>query len=223
MKRDWPAIFPQLLPASGGRLDADLDRLLDQSAEAQLPARATVFHQGDVCSNYLLIIEGQVRVISRADNGREIVLYRLGPGDSCVLTTSCLFSQRRYPAEGITDSAVTALAIPSAQFNRTIEQSATFRRFVFASFGDHLGSLIGLVEEIAFGRLETRLARHLLEQAGSTDTVQATHQDLATELGSAREVISRQLKDLEGRGLVRLQRGSLTILDRPGLDDLGRP
>lgn len=220
MKRDWPSIFPQLLESAPSRMDGALAALLDDATEAELPARTTVFRQGDQCSNYLLIIEGSVKVISRAENGREIVLYRLGPGDSCVLTTSCLFSNRRYPAEGITDTAVRALAIPASQFNRAIEQSAAFRRFVFASFGDHLGSLIGLVEEVAFGRLDVRLARHLLGHSGVNNTVQATHQELAMELGSAREVISRQLKELELLGLVSLQRGSLTILDRHGLDEL---
>jgi CRP/FNR family transcriptional regulator len=217
MKRNWPDIFPLLLDSPASRMDSEVSALLDDADEAQLPARSTVFRQGDQCSNYLLVIEGIVRVISRADNGREIVLYRLGPGDSCVLTTSCLFSQRRYPAEGVTESAVTALAIPASRFNRAIEQSAAFRRFVFATFGEHLGSLIGLVEQVAFGRLDARLARHLLEQAAADNTLQATHQELATELGSAREVISRQLKELEQRGMVSLQRGSLTVLDRPGL------
>lgn len=220
MKRDWPAIFPQLLESAESGLDSGLSALLDSAAEARLPARSTVFRQGDQCSSYLLVIEGTVRVISRADNGREIVLYRLGPGDSCVLTTSCLFSNRRYPAEGVAETAVTALAIPAVQFNRTIEHSTAFRRFVFASFGEHLASLIGLVEEVAFGRLDARLARHLLEQTVAGDTLQATHQELATELGSAREVISRQLKEFEQRGMVSLQRGSLTVLDRTGLDRL---
>ena len=220
MKRDWPAIFPQLLASAPAETDSRLLDLFDHATELQLPAHTTVFRQGGQCNQYLLIVEGTVRVISRAENGREIVLYRLGPGDSCVLTTSCLFGSRRYPAEGITDSAASALALPAGQFHRTVEESPAFRRFVFASFGEHLASLITLVEEVAFGRLDVRLARQLLELAGHLDTVQCTHQALATELGSAREVISRQLKELELRGLVRLQRGSVTLTDRRGLDVL---
>lgn len=220
MKRDWPAIFPQLLPRAPAEVDGGLVDLFDHAAELQLPARATVFRQGDQCSHYLLVVEGTIRVISRAENGREIVLYRLVPGDSCVLTTSCLFGNHPYPAEGITESAATALAIPAGLFQRTMEESRAFRRFVFASFGEHLASLITLVEEVAFGRLDVRLVRHLLGQAGQQDAVQCTHQELATELGSAREVISRQLKELELRGLLRLQRGSVTLLDRRGLDEV---
>jgi CRP/FNR family transcriptional regulator len=220
MQRNWPAIFPQLLASAPAELDSGLVALFDQATEVRLPARTSVFRQGDQCRQYLLVVEGSVKVISRAENGREMVLYRLGPGDSCVLTTSCLFSNHRYPAEGITETAAIALTLPASLFHRTVEGSPAFRRFVFASFGEHLASLIALVEEVAFGRLDVRLARHLLDHAGGDDTVQRTHQELATELGSAREVISRQLKELELHGLVRLQRGSLTLLDRRGLDEL---
>lgn len=220
MKRDWSAIFPELCAAGQATDDAGIGALLDGAAEVRLPSRATVFHQGDQCSNYLLIIEGNVKVITRAENGREIVLYRLGPGDSCVLTTSCLFGNSRYPAEGITESDVLALAIPASRFHQAVQQSDAFRRFVFASFTGHLGSLITLVEEVAFGRVDTRLARHLLDYTEAGGSLQATHQELATELGTAREVISRQLKDFEQRQLVRLQRGSITVLDRDRLSEL---
>ena len=218
MKRDWHAIFPQL--AAGGSTTGGVEALLDNASEITLPAKTTVFHQGDRCGNYLLLIEGNVKVMTRAENGREIVLYRLGPGDSCVLTTACLFSNSRYPAEGVTESGVTALAIPAREFNDAVQSLDAFRQFVFATFGDHLGSLITLVEAIAFGRLDSRLAAHLVRHAGPGDELRITHQELATELGTAREVISRQLKDLEGQGLVSLSRGGIRLLDRDVLTRL---
>jgi CRP/FNR family transcriptional regulator, anaerobic regulatory protein len=220
MNHDWSAIFPRLVTAGQSVMEPDITALLDGAGEISLPARSTVFHQGDPCSNYLLVIEGGVKVITRAENGREIVLYRLGPGDSCVLTTSCLFGNGRYPAEGITEGGVVALAIPAGRFQLAVQQSDAFRRFVFASFSEHLGSLITLVAEVAFGRLDVRLARHLLDHAGRDGTLHATHQELATELGTAREVISRQLKDFEQREIVSLQRGRITLLDRIRLDEL---
>ena len=213
MKRNWPAIFPELLASGQSTMEAGITTLLDTASEVSVPPRSAVFHRGDRCSNYLLIIEGSLKVITRAENGREIVLYRLGPGDSCVLTTSCLFGNSCYPAEGITETRLMALAIPADRFQRAVQESSAFRSFVFASFSGHLGSLITLVEEVAFGRVDMRLARHLLDHADGGDALHATHQELATELGTAREVVSRQLKDFEQRNLVRLRRGSITLLD----------
>ena len=217
MNNEWQRVFPQLGKLPAGR-DNEIEKLLDAASEVTLPAKTTVFHQGDACSNYILVLEGSVRVMTRAENGREIVLYRLGAGDSCVLTTSCLFGNSHYPAEGITDNEVRALVIPASVFQRVLQSSPAFREFVFASFSEHLGSLITLVEEVAFGRLDMRLAKHLLEHADADNTLHITHQQLATELGTAREVVSRQLKDFEQQGWLTLQRGSLTLLDPDAME-----
>ena len=212
--------WEQVLPELAGLEDPATHELFSQAQEVSLPANTIVFHQGDQCSNYLLVLEGSVKVLSRAENGREIILYRLGAGDSCVLTTSCLFGNVPYPAEGSTETAVTALAIPAEAFKKAIQQSEAFRILVFQSFTAHLASVIALVEEIAFGRLGSRLARYLLEHADAGQQIKTTHQVLATELGSAREVISRQLKELEGRGLVQLQRGCIHLQDMDALKKL---
>mgnify|MGYP001812732695 CR=1 FL=1 len=216
MTVNWQQTFPHLNQVN----DAVINDLMNNAGTITMPAKATAFHQGDACSNYLLILSGSIKVMTRAENGREIVLYRLGDGDSCVLTTSCLFGNARYPAEGVSETDVTALAIPADDFHRAIQQSRPFREFVFSSFSSHLGSLISLVEEVAFGRLDIRLARHLLKLAGNHQVLETTHQQLATELGSAREVISRQLKDFESRGWLKLQRGSIEIIDTQSLQKL---
>jgi CRP/FNR family transcriptional regulator len=213
---DWRRVFPHLAECD----DAAINELLDHAGVLHLPANATAFRHGDACENYLLILEGRVKVLTRAENGREIVLYRLGAGDSCVLTTSCLFGHASYPAEGIAETDVTALAIAAGPFHRVIQSSRHFREFVFSSFSSHLGSLIALVEEVAFGRLDIRLARHLLEYDGHGILLHTTHQQLATELGSAREVISRQLKDFETRGWLKLGRGSIELIDKNALEYL---
>jgi CRP/FNR family transcriptional regulator len=216
MTTTWQHSFPQLCDVD----DAVINDLMNSALTINMPANATVFHQGDICSNYLLILSGRIKVLTRAENGREIVLYRLGDGDSCVLTTSCLFGNARYPAEGIAETEVTALAIPAANFNHAIQQSRLFREFVFGSFSSHLGSLISLVEEVAFGKLDIRLARHLLKLCADKSIIQTTHQQLATEIGSAREVISRLLKDFESRGWLKLSRGSVEIFDKQSLEDV---
>jgi CRP/FNR family transcriptional regulator len=214
MNARWKKVLPELAEIDA----ASAGGILERAREVSLPAQSAVFHQGDRCIHYLLVLEGVVKVLMRALNGREIVLYRLGAGDSCVLTTSCLFGNTRYPAEGVTETAVTALAIPADVFQRALQESAAFREFVFQSFTDHLASVISLVEEVAFGRLDSRLARQLLEHCGPDLVVRTTHQVLATELGSAREVISRLLKELEVQGRLELQRGSIRILDQAALE-----
>jgi len=215
MASTWQQSFPRLYDLN----DAVINDLMNNALPLSMPAKATAFHQGDLCSNYLLILSGRIKVLTRAENGREIILYRLGDGDSCVLTTSCLFGNARYPAEGIAETDVTALAIPADQFNHAIQQSKHFREFVFGSFSSHLGSLISLVEEVAFGKLDIRLARHLLKLCSDRTTIQTTHQQLATEIGSAREVISRLLKEFESRGWLKLSRGSVEILDKQSLEE----
>jgi len=214
----------QALPGISHLADSDINHIFDQAQLIHLPANATVFHQGDACHNYLIVLSGSVRVFTRAENGREIVLYRLHNGDSCVLTTSCLFGKTHYPAEGITETELTALAIPTQVFNKGIQQSDSFRKLVFSSFTTHVHLLITLVEEVAFGKLDIRLARHLLELyhrlGDENNTIAITHQTLATELGTAREVISRQLKELEHKSIIQLQRGNIKIIDMAALTRL---
>ena len=214
MTSDWRQSFPALAQ------DTEVSKLLNQARPAHLPAGATVFHQGDKCGNYILVLEGAVKVFTRAENGREIVLYRLANGDTCVLTTSCLFGNVNYPAEGMTETEVDALLLPAEQFHDAIQQSRVFREFVFSSFSLHLSSLISLVEQVAFGRLDSRLARYLLEHSDSEQRLRATHQQIATELGTAREVVSRQLKELEQQGVVELHRGSIRLLQPNALSAL---
>jgi len=213
---NWREVLPELEKSA----DQLTRNLLDTSNVISMPENSTVFRQGDACKNYLIVLEGKVKVFTRAENGREIVLYHLHKGDSCVLTTSCLFGNKNYPAEGKTETPVNALAIPVKQFNQVLQQSSTFREMVFSAFSSHLSNLITLVEEVAFGKLDVRLARHLLNQCDNENTLTSTHQNIATELGSAREVISRQLKELELKGYITISRGYIKINDVDALQNI---
>jgi CRP/FNR family transcriptional regulator len=155
-----------------------------------------------------------------SDTGREIVLYRVSPGESCVLTTSCLLGGERYPAEGITEAPVRALTISAGQFAQALHQSDTFRRFVFANLGRRFADVIRHMQEIAFGNLDRRLAELLLSRVARTGTLTVTHQEIAVELGTAREVVSRHLKHYEANGWVALRRGRLELLDIAALQQL---
>jgi CRP/FNR family transcriptional regulator, anaerobic regulatory protein len=187
---------------------------------ASVPAGTVVFRSGSPCENYMLLIDGSVRVQMVSENGREIVLYRVDQGQTCILTTSCLMTNDNYSAEGITETDVNAVMVPASAFHQLMACSAVFRSFVFASYGTRLSDLLMLVDEVAFHRIDVRLARFLIERTGETNSLQTTHQELAVELGSAREVISRQLKEFERRGWLKLSRGQIDITDTTGLQSL---
>lgn len=201
----------------------DIPVELADARRVQVKAHEQVFRQGDPCDNYYLVLEGCIRVYARAPSGKEIVLYRVEPGDICVLTTSCMLSSTPYPAEGVAEEDVTAIALPKGDFDRLVQSSDAFRTFVLASFGARLAGLVALVEEVALASIGQRLARFLLDRTtGGSVTLTLTHHDIATEIGSAREVISRQLKLFESSGWVALARGSLRVTDAEALRGLAR-
>ncbi len=210
---DWLKGFPALTAIE----DPIWQGALRAAQVVTLHAGVAVFHEGDPCKSYLMIVAGSIRVQKISEAGREIVLYRVKAGETCVLTTSCLFAGERYPAEGITESDVTAVALPLARFQEAIARSDGFRRFVFLSFGERMADLMLLVEEIAFGRTNRRLARRLLALSDSSGRITLTHQQLAAELGTAREVVSRLLKDFERHGWLALHRGHIAITDAGAL------
>lgn len=208
--------FPDL------RTDPALAPILASAHAITLPPHAHVFMPGAPCQNYLLVVRGSVRVQLLTENGREVVLYHVRDGDSCVLTTSCLLGATRYPAGGITETDVTAIALPAVEFNRALAQSEGFRRFVFGNLGRRLADVIARMEEVAFGPVDGRLAATLLSLTRDDTRLNLTHQELAVELGSAREVVSRHLKRFEEHGWVRLGRANIEVLDRSALQDLAR-
>lgn len=197
--------------------DAELAAILGRAHCIALPAGQRVFEPGAVCQNYLLVARGHVRVQLLTSSGREVVLYHVGPGDACVLTTSCLLGAARYPAEGISASEVTAFALSAADFHHGLDTSTVFRRFVFGNLGRRLSDVIARMEQVVFAPIDARLAGCLLQAAGIDGRIAATHHELAVELGTAREVVSRHLKRFEEQGWVRLGRGRIELLDRAAL------
>lgn len=198
------------------------DRLERSAQPASLPKGAVLFRPGDACRNFLMMIDGGVRVQMTAESGREIVLYRVSRGETCILTTSCLMTRRDYGAEGVAESDCAALALDAGAFHDLLGCSGLFRDFVFRSFGARITGLLALVEEVAFRRVDLRLARFLLDRAPGGGELELTHQVIAVELGTAREVVSRQLKEFERRGLVGLNRGRVAVLDPAGLEAVDR-
>ncbi len=186
--------------------------------EASVPRGQTVFGQGDKAENYLLVMSGCVKVFARTDEGREVLLYRVKPGEMCTLTTACLLGRTPYPAEAVAEEDTRAKAIPSNEFDRLVSESEAFRRFVFSSFSSRLNEIMQRFEELVLASVDKRLVRALLLRADENGVIKGTHEDLALDVGTAREVISRHLKLLENRGAIRLGRGRIDILNPRLLD-----
>lgn len=194
--------------------------LIAKSKIISVPEGTVIFGPGKAPDNLLLLLDGSVRVQQLSENGREIVLYRVHAGESCVLTTACLLAYEDYSAEGIAETDVRAAAIPRQVFDELISRSKSFRRFVFSAYSQRITDLFMVIEEIAFQRMDIRLAHKLLELGGDGTIVKSTHQQLAAELGTAREVVSRQLQEFQRRGWVAQTRGSIELLDKEKIDNL---
>lgn len=199
-------------------LDAAAIKLIaGRNEPVTAPGGTVLFQPGQACERLVLLTKGTVRVRMVSETGREIELYRVRPGDMCVMSVACLMGERPYQAEGIADGDIEGVAISRGLFRELLAQSEGFRETVIAVQTRRIFDLVGLVDELAFHRTEARLAARLLQRAGKDDTVAETHQELALDIGTAREVVSRRLKRFEAQGLVALERGRVRILDRLGL------
>ena len=204
------------------------DSLLDPSVRsrlARLPvtrlAPGTVlFRPGAEAGGFVLVHEGRVGVYLTGRTGRDILLYTVERGQTCIQTTLGLLGGEAYTGEGIAETQVAISVLPRGDFLALMDQSADFRTFVFRSFASRLNDVTRLLEQVAFVKVEQRLARLLLERADAQGLVRLTHQALATAIGSAREVVSRRLEALRMRGLVELDRGAIRLSDVPALQAL---
>ena len=212
----WLEQFPLLVLLPG----EVRDQLNSRSQIVEVPKGSRIFGPGQSPQNFLLLLAGSVRVQQVSEEGREIVLYRVTTGESCALTTACLMGYEEYQAEGIAETDVQAVAVPRRLFDDLIAGSPDFRRFVFTAFSRVVSNLFRIVDEVAFLRLDIRLAQRLLTLCGDDGSVEATHQDLARELGTAREVISRLLNEFQRRRWIDAGRGSLRILRRADIEAL---
>jgi CRP/FNR family transcriptional regulator, anaerobic regulatory protein len=213
---DWVERFPGL-----SRLELPVKQLLTtRSTVVSVPEGTMIFGPGKSPENMLFLLDGTVRVQQVSETGHEIVLYRIHAGQSCVLTTACLLAYEDYSAEGIAETAVQAAAVPKDVFDDLVAQSKSFREFVFAAFSKRITDLFLMIDEVAFQKLDVRTADKLLKLSNGTDMVETTHQKLSVELGTAREVVSRQLQEFQRRGWIEQGRGFVKLLDRSKLQGL---
>lgn len=186
---------------------------LGQAQILTVPAGALLFDERQHCQGFPFVLSGAVRVVKAAANGRELPLYRVLPGETCIITSSCLLGHADYNARGVAEGATELVFLPRPQFDILLAQPP-FRDFVFRLFAERIVELMQLVEEVAFRKLDQRLATLLL---GKGHVLHITHQQLADELGSVREIVTRLLKGFAEQGLVALSREQIEILDPAGL------
>lgn len=195
---------------------AQLDELLAAAPLMHAGAGSVLFEPNTPCQGFPLLLHGTVRVAKTSPSGREIVLYRVSAGEACILSGGCLLSDTDYAARGTAEDDVTLLRIPPHLFQQLILQHPPLRRFVFDTYGARLAEMMELIEEVAFRKLDTRLARLLIQRG---PVINATHQNLADDLGSVRVFVSRLLRSFEERGWVRLQRERIDVLDVQALQE----
>ncbi|WP_297772634.1 Crp/Fnr family transcriptional regulator [uncultured Roseovarius sp.] len=200
-------------------LEPDAVALLDRLIPMRVPAGQVLFHPGETVKGFVIVLEGRVEVFLTGASGREMLLYAVEPGQSCVQSTLGLMGGEDYSGEAVASRDSELVLVPRDAFLHLMDLSDVFRKFVFAAFAQRLQSMMHLLDRVAFQRIETRLAQCLLERAEG-DTLKATHAEIAVMIGTAREVVSRRLDALARRGIVALDRGVVRILDAETLGEL---
>jgi CRP/FNR family transcriptional regulator, anaerobic regulatory protein len=193
--------------------------VISEGKDVNLTAGTVAFDEESPCASYLMVTSGMVRVVKPVSNGRELLLYRVKPGESCILTVSCLLGDCAYQARGIVETDLTCVIVPRPVFLNMVEESPDLRTYIFRFFGERVTHLMELIEAVAFRKLDRRLAEFLLKKG---PVIEITHQKLAAELGSVREVVSRILEDLRAQGIVVLDRGKICVSDVQALEKLIR-
>lgn len=189
-----------------------LDKISLNGQYRNVEKGSRLYWEGDTCSHIAFVLEGEIRVFKTSDSGREITLYEIGPGETCILNASCILSDQGYPADAVTLSEVRMLLLPSGTFQELVNSFPVFRTFVFSLLSERLITVFQLIEEVVFGNLEDRLLDYLIEKSEDS-VIKSTHQIIANDLGTSREVVSRLLKDFERQGRVELSRSRITLLD----------
>jgi CRP/FNR family transcriptional regulator len=201
--------------------EPQLVREFQQAASiAKIPAGHDVFLEGDRVDAIALLISGVVRVYKIGETGREITLYRFGNGQSCILTANAILSQKTFQAVATVEKDAEAVMIPADIFRAWVVRYDLWREFVFDLLSQRLSSIMAIVDEVAFRRMDARIASVLLTRARSQNPIRITHQEIAAELGSSREVVSRLLEDFSERDLIRSGRGEIEVIDTEGLESL---
>jgi len=206
-KKDFLRVFPVFK----GVPDSLVTEILAYGRPHMFQREQTIFHENDVCTAVGFFFSGEVRIYKAGPAGREITLYTVRRGDACILNAACILSNSNYPANATATEASGALLVPASHFRRLVNQYAEMRAFVFSNLGERLFAVIELVEAVLFRKLDGRLLDYLREKAHS-GALRSSHREIANDLGTSREVVSRLLKELERSGAVVTGRNRIRLL-----------
>jgi len=200
--------------------DVFKEKFFSAASSVFFPMGTSIAADGSECGQLAIVTSGRVRVYKLSETGREITLYRIEAGDSCVLTASCIMSQMPFPAIAVTETDCEAVVLPAGQVRNWLVDSPVWSLFIFGLISRRLSEVIAVLEDIAFHHVDERVSAYLIARASNSPTFRVTHQQIAADLGTTREVISRILKDFERKGLIKGSRGQIDVLNPMGLQSL---
>ena len=216
VNKRWLVFFPFLNTIK----DTAWHDAVDRVSSITLSTGQIVFRAGQACENYFFVLSGTVRVQKTSLDGHEITLYRLRSGETCELTASCLLANDFYHADAITETPVTLMLLPKEDFKQAMLKSPEFYDYVHQNVEEGVNILLSLIEDVVFGPVDFRVAKDLMLNKNIRDEVCSTHHEIATNLGTAREVVSRVLKRFEKKSWVRLSRGKIVVLNSKALSSM---
>ena len=198
--------------------------ILSRAVSKTLAHKQVLVSGGAECAFLPFVLEGTLRIYKASEGGREITLYRIERGESCILSATCILNGGGFPAIAEAEGDTEVVLIPARLFARLVEDNGHWRRFMFDLYAKRLENLLTLVDEVAFHHIDSRLAAHLVRQAGPRQkVVTRTHGEIAAELGTSREVVTRILSDFEAQGLIATARGRIRIRKPDALRERGAP
>ena len=204
--------FIGLFPAIRSETGSLAEKILESSTHKEFSKGTRFYHEGDRCPGIPFFLDGEVRVYKSSSSGREITLYEILPGETCILNAACILSSRQYPADAMALVDGKMLYLPEKVFLALMAEHPQMRTFIFSLFSRRFHEIIELIEEVTFGKMDERLEDYLIEKA-TNDELETTHQSIANDLGTSREVVSRLLKDFERRGHISLSRNRIQLLN----------
>ncbi len=190
-------------------------KIIQHGSLAKVPKGTVIFDEGSECNTLAVIITGKIRVYKLGESGKEITIYRIYEGESCILTISAILSNLTFPATAVAEEETEALILPADVFKELVNKDEAWRNYTFGLVNKRLANIITVVETVAFKRMDERIAEFLLKKSeAEPDGINITHQKIADELGTHREVISRILKEFEKLELIKLSRNRIEIINR---------